>query len=89
MRTPRTDVKEAHAMEHDAQHGSSPNGHSAVDRDRLRQEIHLLEMSLCYWQARWHHTPGPSDPGTLRSQIQHTIDLLHQELALKRTLEPS
>ena len=67
-------------MAHDARHGSSHNGHGAVDRDRLREEIHLLETSLRYWQARWHHTPGPSDPGTPRDRIQQTIDLLHQEL---------
>ena len=75
-------------MAHDARHGLSHNGHGAVDRDRLREEIHLLEMSLGYWQARWHHTPGPSDPGTPRDRIQQTIDLLHQELGLKRALEP-
>ena len=74
-------------MAHDARHGLSHNGHGAVDRDRLRAEIHLLETSLRYWQARWHHTPGPSDPGTPRHRIQQTIDLLHQELDLKRALE--
>src|SRR5687768_9968685 len=47
--------EEGHSMAHDAQHGLSPNGHRAVDRDRLREEIHLLEMSLAYWQARWQH----------------------------------
>ena len=46
------------------------------------------KTSLRYWQARWHHTPGPSDPGTPRHRIQQTIDLLHQELGLKRALEP-
>ena len=74
-------------MAHDAKHGLSHNGHGAVDRDRLREEIHHLETSLHYWQARWHHTPGPSDPGTPRHQIQHMIDLLHQELGLKRALD--
>jgi hypothetical protein len=74
-------------MAHDAQHGSSPNGHGAVDHDRFRAEIHLLEMSLCYWQARWQHTPGPSEPGTPRDHIQQTINLLRQELDLKRALE--
>jgi hypothetical protein len=74
-------------MAHDARHGLSPNGHGAVDRDRLREEMHLLEMSLDYWQARWHHTPGPSDPGTPRYRIQHMIDLLQQELDLKRGLD--
>jgi hypothetical protein len=39
-------------------------------------------------QARLQCTPGPSDPGTPRHQIQHTIDLPHQELGLKRALEP-
>jgi hypothetical protein len=87
MRTPRTDVKEEHAMAHEARHGSGDNGHGGVDRDRLRAEIAHLEASLHYWQARWHHTPGPSDPGTLRDRIQHTIDLLHQELGLKQALE--
>ena len=74
-------------MAHEARYGSGHNGHGAVDRDRLREEISHLERSLCYWQARLSHTPGPSDPGTLRHQIQHTIDLLHQELGLKRALE--
>jgi hypothetical protein len=69
--------------------GCGDNGHSAVDRDRLRAEISHLELSLRYWQARWHHTPGPSDPGTPRYQIQQTIALLCQELLLKRALEPS
>jgi hypothetical protein len=78
-----------HAMDHDAKHGSGHNGHGAVDRDRLREEIHHLETSLHYWQARWHLTPGPSDPGTPRHRIQQVIDLLHQELALKLGLEPS
>jgi hypothetical protein len=78
---------EEHAMAHEARHGSSDNGHGAVDRDRLREEIHHLEASLCYWQARWQHMAGPSDPGTPRDQIQHIIDLLHQELGLKRALE--
>jgi len=64
------------------------DGYLAVDRDRLREEIHHLETSLHYWQARWHHTPGPSDPGTPRHRIQHTIDLLQQELDLKRGLDP-
>jgi hypothetical protein len=77
-----------YAMTHDARHESGHNGHGAVDRDRLREEIHLLETALRYWQARWHHTPGPSDPGTPRHRIQHTIDLLQQELDLKRALEP-
>jgi hypothetical protein len=74
-------------MAHDPQHGSSPNGHGAVDRDRLREEIHLLETSLHYWQARLLHTPGLSDPGTPRDQIRHMIDLLRQELGLKRALD--
>jgi hypothetical protein len=74
-------------MAHDATHELSHNGHGAVDRDRLREEIRLLEASLRYWQARLLHTPGPSDPGTPRDQIQHMIDLLHQELGLKRVLE--
>ena len=88
--TPQGSIaEERHTMAHDARPGLSPNGHGAVDRDRLREEIHLLEMSLGYWQARWHHTPGPSDPSTLRDQIQHMIDLLHQELALKRGIELS
>jgi hypothetical protein len=75
-------------MAHDARPGLSPNGHGAVDRDRLWEEIHLLETSLDYWQARWHHTPGPLGPGMPRYRIQQMIDLLHQELALKRVLEP-
>jgi hypothetical protein len=54
----------------------------------LREEIHQPETSLCYWHARWHRTPGPSDPGTPRPHIQQTIDLPHQELGLKRGLEP-
>jgi hypothetical protein len=74
-------------MAHDARHGLSHNGHEVVDRDRLREEIHLLEMSLRYWQARWQYTPGPSEPGTPRDHIQQTINLLHQELDLKRALE--
>jgi hypothetical protein len=75
-------------MAHNARHEVSHNGHGAVDRDRLREEIHLLEMSLGYWQARGQHMPGPSDPGTPRHRIQQTIDLLRQELGLKRALEP-
>ena len=55
-------------MAHDARHGLSHNGHGAVDRDRLREEIHLLEMSLGYWQVRLQHMPGSSDPGTPRDQ---------------------
>jgi hypothetical protein len=55
----RSTEEERHTMAHDAQHGSSDNRHGAVDRDRLREEIHLLEMSLGYWQARWQHMPGP------------------------------
>ena len=76
-------------MAHDARHGLSHNGHGAVDRDRLREESHLLERSLRYLQARCQHTPGPSDPGTPRHRIKQVIDLLHQELALKLGLEPS
>jgi hypothetical protein len=76
-------------MAHDARPGLSPNGPGAVDRDRLRAEMHHLETSLGYWQARWHHTPGPSDPGTLRHRLRQVIDLLRQELDLKRTLESS
>jgi hypothetical protein len=49
-------------MTHDTRHESSNNGHAAVDRDRLRAELHHLETSLHYWQARLSHTPGPSDP---------------------------
>jgi hypothetical protein len=75
-------------MADEANCGAGDNGYRAVDRGRLRAEIAHLETSLHYWQARWHHTPGPSDPGTLRHRIQHTIDLLQQELALKRALEP-
>ena len=79
--------EEGHTMTHDAPHGLSPNGHGTVDRDRLREEIHLLERSLAYWQVRWQHMPGPPDPGTLRHRIQQTIDLLRRELSLKRALE--
>jgi hypothetical protein len=79
--------EEGHTMAHDARHGLSHNGHGAVDRDRLQEEIRLLEMSLGYWQARWHYTPGSSDPGTPRHRIQQTIDLVHQELGLKRALD--
>jgi hypothetical protein len=75
-------------MAHEARHGSDRNGHGAVDRDRLREEISHLETALRYWQARLLHTPGPSDPGTPCDQIQHTIDLLHQELGFKRALAP-
>jgi hypothetical protein len=75
-------------MEDEANCGSGDNGYWAVDRDRLRAEISHLETSLHYWQARWHHTPGPSDPDTPRHRIQHTIDLLQQELDLKRGLDP-
>jgi hypothetical protein len=76
-------------MTHDTRHESSNNGHAAVDRDRLRAELHHLETSLHYWQARLSHTPGPSDPGTSRHQIQQTIDLLCREHSLKQGLEPS
>jgi hypothetical protein len=76
-------------MAHDARHGLSHNGHGAVDRDRLREEIHLLEISLSYWQVRLLHMPGSSDSDTPRHRIQQVIDLLHQELALKLGLEPS
>jgi hypothetical protein len=78
---------EEHTMDPETKHRSDHNGHGTVDRDRLREEIHLLETSLHHWQARWHHTPGPSDPGTLRHRIQQTIDLLHEELGLKRGLD--
>jgi hypothetical protein len=37
---------EEHAMAHDARHGSDHNGYGAVDRDRLRVEMHHLEISL-------------------------------------------
>jgi hypothetical protein len=79
--------EERHTMAHNARHRSGHNRHGAVDRDRLREEIHRLEMSLGYWQARWQHTPSPSDPGTSRDRIQHMIDLLHQELGLKQALD--
>jgi hypothetical protein len=75
-------------MTDEAHGGCGNNGHRAVDRDRLRAEIAHLELSLRYWQARWHYTPGPSDPGTPRHEIQQTIALLCQELLLKRALEP-
>jgi hypothetical protein len=58
-----------------------------VDRDRLREEIYLLERSLRYWQSRLQHAPGPSEPGTPHHRIQQTIDLLHRELGLKRALD--
>lgn len=74
-------------MEDEANCGFGDNGYRAVDQDRLRAEIAHLETSLHYWQARWHHTPGPSDPGTPRHRSQHTIDLLQQELDLKRGLD--
>jgi hypothetical protein len=74
-------------MAYEARHGSDCNGQRGVDRDRLSEEIDHLEASLRYWQARLSHTPGPSDPGTPRHRIQHTIDLLRQELGLKRALE--
>jgi hypothetical protein len=80
-------MKEDHAMADEANSGSGDNGYRAVDRDRLRAEIDHLETSLRYWQARWHHTPGPLDPGTPRHRIQQVIDLLRQELGLKRALE--
>jgi hypothetical protein len=82
----RIDAMKEHAVAHEAGHGSDHNGHGAVDRDRLREEISHLETSLRYWQARWQHTPGPSDPGTPRHRIEQTIDLLRQELGLKRGL---
>jgi len=82
-------MKEDHTMADEANGGSGDNGDRAVDRDRLLAEIAQLETSLHYWQARWHHTPGPSEPGTPRHRIQQTIDLLRQELGLKRALEPS
>jgi hypothetical protein len=75
-------------MAHDTWYEAGNNGHGAIDRDRLRAEISHLETSMHYWQARWHSTPGPSDPGTTRHRIQQTIDLLRQELSLKRVLEP-
>jgi hypothetical protein len=84
----RLDMEEEHAMAHEARHGSGDNGYGAVDRDRLRAEIHHLETALRYWQARWHHMLGPSDPGTPRHQIQQVIDLLRRELGLKGALEP-
>jgi hypothetical protein len=80
---------EDYLMAYEARHESGDNGHGAVDRDRLQAEIHHLETSLHYWQARWHHTSGPSDPGTPRHRIQHTIALIQQELDLKRGLIPS
>jgi hypothetical protein len=85
----RIDAMKEHAMAHDTRYEAGNNGHGAVDRDRLRAEIHHLETSLYYWQARGHHTPGPSDPGTPRHRIQDMIDLLRQELALKQGIEPS
>jgi hypothetical protein len=51
--------------------------------------MHRPETSLHYWPSRWHHTPGPSDPGTPRHRIQQVIDLLRQELGLKQSLESS
>jgi hypothetical protein len=89
VHTPRTDIKEELAMAHNTRYGSGHNGHSVVDRDRLRAEIFHLETALHYWQARWHLTPGPSDPGMPRHRIQQVIDLLHRELALKQGIEPS
>jgi hypothetical protein len=87
--TTRIHGEEEHTMTNDMWSGSSNNGHGAVDRDRLREEIAHLEASLRYGQARLCHTPGPSVPDMRRHQIQQTIDLLHQELALKRASEPS
>jgi hypothetical protein len=84
----RLDMEEEHAMAHEAAHGSSDHGHGAVDRARPREEMHHLETSLPYWQTRSSHTPGPSDPGTPRHQIRHTIDLLRQQLGLKRAIKP-
>ena len=60
-----------------------------MDRDRLRTEMHHLETSLHYWPARWHHTPGPSNPGTTRHRIHRVINWLHWELALTLGLELS
>jgi hypothetical protein len=74
-------------MAHEARHRSGDNGHGAADRDQLQAEMHHLETSLHDWQAQWHHTSSPSDPGTPRHRIQHTIDLLYQELGLKQALE--
>jgi len=74
MHTTRIVAMKAQAMAHQARHGSGDNGHSAVDRDRLREMIHHLEMVLRYWHARLARTPGPSDPGTPRRQIQQTIE---------------
>ena len=75
-------------MTQDTRHELGNNGHGGMDRNRLREEISHLETSLHYWQVRWHHTFGPSDPGTPRHRIQQVIDLLRQELGLKRALEP-
>ena len=76
-------------MAHEVSRASGDNGHGTVDRDRLQVEMHHLETSLRYWQARWHHTPGSSDPGTPRHQIQQVTDRLHRELALTLGVEPS
>jgi hypothetical protein len=89
VHTTLIDAMKEHAMAHDTRYEAGHNRHGAVNRDRLRAEISHLEISLHYWQARWHHTPGPSDPGTSRHRIQQVIDLLRQELGLKRALEPS
>lgn len=63
MNTTGIHTMEDYLMAYEARHGSGDNGHGAVDRDQLREEIHLLETSLRYWQARLQHMPGPSDPG--------------------------
>jgi hypothetical protein len=39
-------------MAREARHRSGHNGHGAVDRDRLREEIHHLETSLRYWHCQ-------------------------------------
>ena len=51
-----------HTMAHDARHGLSHNGHGAVDRDRLREEIHLLETSLALLAGPVAPHAGPVGP---------------------------
>jgi hypothetical protein len=62
----RIDAMEEHARAREARHGAGDNEHGAINHDRRREEMHHLETALRSWQARWHHTPGPSDPGTPR-----------------------
>jgi len=59
--------------------GTNHDG-SSGDCIQIKHDLQNLESSLTFWQNKLKSTPGPSGPGTVRDQIQQTINLLIQEI---------